>query len=160
MSFESSKFLCDPKFTYPTFFLSELIAQSQLTSQFPSLDLSCLVPRPHYSAQPMRFGSRGPRGFCRLGYVTEMRWLRRPGKLPYRDWAKKFQHPVPPYLLSSVLQPGTVGDELLGSRDSCPCCCYQLEWNVHQLASHKQWEPLYTKWGPMCQTVLSQWALW
>ena len=45
---------------------------------------------------------------------------------------------VPPYLLSSVLQPGTVGDKLLGSRDSCPCCCYQLEWNVHQLASRKQ----------------------
>ena len=25
----------------------------------------CLVPRPHYYAQPMRFGSRGPRKFLR-----------------------------------------------------------------------------------------------
>ena len=38
----------------------------------------CLVPRPHYYARPMRFGSRGPRKFLRrlpavrLGYVTEM----------------------------------------------------------------------------------------
>ena len=24
--------------------------------------IACLVPRPHYSARPMRFGSRGPRG--------------------------------------------------------------------------------------------------
>ena len=37
-----------------------------------------LVPRPHYYARPMRFGSRGPRKFLRrlpavrLGYVTEM----------------------------------------------------------------------------------------
>ena len=37
-----------------------------------------LVPRPHYCARPMRFGSRGPRKFLRrlpavrLGYVTEM----------------------------------------------------------------------------------------
>ena len=29
----------------------------------------CLVPRPHYYARPMRFGSRGPA--VRLGYVTE-----------------------------------------------------------------------------------------
>ena len=26
---------------------------------------SCLVPRPHYYARPMRFGSRGPRKFLR-----------------------------------------------------------------------------------------------
>ena len=25
----------------------------------------CLVPRPHYYARPMRFGSRGPRKFLR-----------------------------------------------------------------------------------------------
>ena len=30
------------------------------TSVFP-----CLVPRPHYYARPMRFGSRGPRKFLR-----------------------------------------------------------------------------------------------
>ena len=29
----------------------------------------CLVPKPHYYARPMRFGSRGPA--VRLGYVTE-----------------------------------------------------------------------------------------
>ena len=37
----------------------------------------CLVPRPHYYARPMRFGSRGPREFSSLpavrpGYVSEM----------------------------------------------------------------------------------------
>ena len=31
---------------------------------------SYLVPRPHYSARPMRLGSRGPD--VRLRYVTEM----------------------------------------------------------------------------------------
>ena len=51
--------------------------------------LICLVPRPHYSARPIRFGSRGP---CevppiRLGYVTEVNWPRRPGRTPYRDYA-------------------------------------------------------------------------
>ena len=30
---------------------------------------SCLVPMPHYSARPMRLGSRGPA--VRLRYVTE-----------------------------------------------------------------------------------------
>ena len=42
----------------------------------------CLVPRPHYYARPMRFGSRGPSKFL-LRYVTEMNWPRRPGKTPY-----------------------------------------------------------------------------
>ena len=50
----------------------------------------CLVPRPHYYARPMLFGSRGPRKFSSLpavrpGYVSEMHWPRRPGKTPYRD---------------------------------------------------------------------------
>ena len=31
----------------------------------------CLVTGPHYSARPMRFGSRCPSKFC-LGYATEM----------------------------------------------------------------------------------------
>ena len=31
----------------------------------------CLVPRPHYSVWPKRFGSRGP-SVVRLGYVTEV----------------------------------------------------------------------------------------
>ena len=31
----------------------------------------CLVPRPHYSVRPKRFGSRGP-SVVRLGYVTEV----------------------------------------------------------------------------------------
>ena len=58
----------------------------------------CLVPRPHYYAQPMRFGSRGPRKFLRrlpalrLGYVTEMHRPRGPGKTPYRDQANHFLH--------------------------------------------------------------------
>ena len=60
--------------------------------------LSCLVPRPHFSSQPKRFGSSGP---CenvrkcfppvRLEYVTETNWPRATGKTPYRDWATVFQ---------------------------------------------------------------------
>ena len=30
--------------------------------------LPCLVPRPHYYARPMRFGSRGPRKFLRRSF--------------------------------------------------------------------------------------------
>ena len=30
-----------------------------------NMDCVCLVPRPHYYARPMRFGSRGPRKFLR-----------------------------------------------------------------------------------------------
>ena len=37
-------------------------------------DRSCLVPRPHYSARSMRFGSRDPSPCVRLEYVTEMHW--------------------------------------------------------------------------------------
>ena len=29
------------------------------------MNRACLVPRPHYYARPMRFGSRGPRKFLR-----------------------------------------------------------------------------------------------
>ena len=44
--------------------------------------VSCLAPRPRFFARPMRFRSRGPSKFLAvcLGYVTEMRWPRRPGK--------------------------------------------------------------------------------
>ena len=44
---------------------------------------SCLVPRPHYYARPMRFGSRGSRKFlppgrsCRIRHrsaLTERAW--------------------------------------------------------------------------------------
>ena len=31
----------------------------------------CLVPRPHYSVRPKRFGSSGP-NVVRLGYVTKV----------------------------------------------------------------------------------------
>ena len=31
-----------------------------LPLRFQTKDSSCLVPRPHYSARPKRFGSRGP----------------------------------------------------------------------------------------------------
>ena len=53
----------------------------------PHRVLICLVPRPHYSARPIRFGSRGP---CEappvhLRYVTEVNRPRRPGRTPYRD---------------------------------------------------------------------------
>ena len=44
-------------------------------------------PRPHYSALPTRFGSRGPTEDVpiRLGYVvTEVNWPRGPGKTRYR----------------------------------------------------------------------------
>ena len=44
-----------------------------------------LVPRPHYSARSIRFGSRDPGARVRLEYVTEMHWPRRPGKTPYRE---------------------------------------------------------------------------
>ena len=50
-------------------------------------DRSCLVPRPHYSARSMRFGSRDPSARIRLEDVTEMHWPRRPGKTPYGDLA-------------------------------------------------------------------------
>ena len=30
------------------------------TTDMPSIAVRCLVPRPHYSARPIRFGSRGP----------------------------------------------------------------------------------------------------
>lgn len=53
----------------------------RITRRTHSLQL-CLVPRPHYYAPPVRFGSRGPREF-RLRYDTEMNWRRRPGKTPY-----------------------------------------------------------------------------
>ena len=33
----------------------------------------CLVPRPHYYARPMRFGSRGPRKFLRPRQTREVR---------------------------------------------------------------------------------------
>ena len=33
------------------------------------------VPRPHYCAGPMHFGSRGPSEFWSLGYVTEMHMI-------------------------------------------------------------------------------------
>ena len=39
---------------------------TELTSQVTSIARACLVPRPHYYAQPKRFGSRGPRKFLRL----------------------------------------------------------------------------------------------
>ena len=57
----------------------------RITRRTHSLQL-CLVPRPHYYAPPVRFGSRGPREF-RLRYDTEMNWPRRPGKTPYSDLA-------------------------------------------------------------------------
>lgn len=41
-----------------------------------------LVPWPHYSVWPPRFGSRGPA--VRPEYVTENHWPRRPGNTPYR----------------------------------------------------------------------------
>ena len=44
-----------------------------------------LVHRPHYSAQLMRFGSRGPSEFFFLRYATEMPSLRLRGKTPYGD---------------------------------------------------------------------------
>ena len=48
-------------------------------------------PRPHYSARPNRFVSRGPSEDVpvRLGYVTEVNWPRGHGKTPYRDQASE-----------------------------------------------------------------------
>ena len=57
----------------------------------PPSEVSCLVPRPHFSSRPKRSGSRGP---CenvglfppvRLGYVTKTNWPSGTGKTPYRD---------------------------------------------------------------------------
>ena len=42
----------------------------------------CLVPRPHYSVRPKRFGTRGP-SIVRLGYVTKVNWPRGTGKTPW-----------------------------------------------------------------------------
>ena len=67
---------------------------------------SCLVPRPHYSARPKRFGSRGPSQNMRhahsvfsrrlppvpLGSVTEVNWPRGTGKTPYRKLRMKTMH--------------------------------------------------------------------
>ena len=54
-------------------------------SRGQSRALTCLFPRPHYSARPIRFGSRGlseevsfPQ--VRLGYVTEVNWPKGLGK--------------------------------------------------------------------------------
>ena len=46
--------------------------------------LSCPVPKPHYSARPKRFGSRGPSKNVRLGYVTE-------NELTDKDWKNAVQ---------------------------------------------------------------------
>ena len=45
-----------------------------LVSVLMSFDC-CLVPRPHYYARPMRFGSRGPRKFLRPGQTRRSETL-------------------------------------------------------------------------------------
>ena len=48
----------------------------------------CLVPRPHYSARPKRFGSRGP-----IENVFPDRWsrIRHRNELTERDWENAVQ---------------------------------------------------------------------
>ena len=64
---------------------------------------ACLVPRPHYSARPIRFGSRGPseevRRFppVRLGYIAEVNLPRRPGKTPCKDQVRLKRQSVEAY---------------------------------------------------------------
>ena len=41
------------------------ISSDNLSRNSCILVITCLVPRPHYYARPMRFGSRGPRKFLR-----------------------------------------------------------------------------------------------
>ena len=69
---------------------------------------SCLVPRPHYSARPKRFWSRGPSqnvGHAhsvfsrrlppvRLRSVTEVNWPRGTGKTPCRKLRMQTMHRV------------------------------------------------------------------
>ena len=47
--------------------------------------ISCLVPRPHYYAQPMRFGSRDPRKFLRAS-PGRSSWIRHRNALTERAW--------------------------------------------------------------------------
>ena len=58
-----------------------------MNDYIPCLDALCLVPRPHYSARPMRFGSRGP-----IENVTDRPpRIRHRNELTERDWENAVQ---------------------------------------------------------------------
>ena len=59
----------------------------RITRRTHSLQI-CLVPRLHYCARPMRFGSRGPSEF-RLPAVTTPKWIDREAKA----WEDAVQRP-------------------------------------------------------------------
>ena len=79
---------CSGQFPFTNFLSINGPSRSQTSGG--KRDESCLVPRPHYSTGPKRFGSRDPGENAsfpppvRLGYVTEKYWPRGTGKTPYR----------------------------------------------------------------------------
>ena len=69
-----------------------------------------LVPRPHYYARPMRFGSRGPRKFLRPRQTrrTETFWaLSIYEKKPEISVVAKVEFPIGKKLFHLVVNPGT-----------------------------------------------------
>ena len=83
----------------------------------------CLVPRPHYSARPKRFGSRGPSKDVRrsppvrLGYVTKVNWPRGTGKTLYRPWLGKL-FPFRTRSLPFLMVDATIGNQAF-SHERC-----------------------------------------
>ena len=53
-------------------------------------DSPCLVPRPHYSAQPKRFGSRGPNENVKM-FPNRSPRIRHRNELTERDWENAVQ---------------------------------------------------------------------
>ena len=74
------------------------ISNTRAVNNLCLLYLSCLVPRPHYYARPMRFGSRGPRKFSRPRQTrrSETFWL-------FTIYHKFLEIPVGMYMVNDFL---------------------------------------------------------
>ena len=74
---------------YPLLFWAHnrfyIIEQIRVKRDRTSLGKPCLVPRPHYYARPMRFGSRGPRKFLMASPGRSSR-IRHRNALTERAW--------------------------------------------------------------------------
>ena len=62
----------DAIFNYK-YFVVGINEQIKITQSMNTRVLCCLVPRPHYYARPMRFGSRGRESFRGLDKLGEVR---------------------------------------------------------------------------------------
>ena len=62
--------------------------QTRPRGQSSWYDSSCLVPRPHFSSRPKRFGSRGP---CENVFPARSSWIRHRNELTERDWENTVQ---------------------------------------------------------------------